>query len=90
MKKAIKVGVLALLFAFLLASALLMHEFGKPAQTEMDNYFIAMGQKETGSNNIVAAVVFDYRGLDTMGEAAVLFAAATGVFLVFRGRKKDE
>ena len=51
-------------------------------------YFIENGQGETGSNNIVAAVTFDYRGFDTLGEASVLFAAATGVFVAMGGLKK--
>ena len=33
----------------------------------MDDYYIRNGQRETGSNNIVASVVFDYRGFDTLG-----------------------
>ena len=36
----------------------------------------------------VTAVVFDYRGFDTLGEATVLFAAATGVIVLFRRLKK--
>jgi len=39
---------------------------------------------------VVAAVLFDYRGLDTLGEATVLFTAVTGVLLLFRALKKRE
>lgn len=42
-------------------------------------------QEELGVNNIVTAVVFDYRGFDTLGEATVLFAAIISVFMVFWG-----
>ena len=83
-----KILVLAVFFAFLLGTAFFVHDIGRPCATAMDDYFIENGQEETGSNNIVASVVFDYRGLDTLGEASVLFAAATGVFLIFRGGKK--
>ena len=88
MEKSIKVSVLLLLCAFFLMAGLFMHEEGRPDATKMDDYFIENGQIETGSNNIVAAVVFDYRGLDTLGEASVLFAAATGV-LIALGAKKN-
>jgi len=87
-EKAIKAIVLIGLFVFLLTAVFLSHEAGNPKATKMDDYFIEKGQEETASNNIVASVVFDYRGLDTLGEATVLFAAATGVFLAI-GRKKD-
>jgi hypothetical protein len=45
--------------------------------------------KETGANNVVTSVVFDYRGYDTLGEATVLFTAIAGVMLLLGG-KKDE
>jgi multisubunit Na+/H+ antiporter MnhB subunit len=56
----------------------------------MDDYMIANSQAETANNNVVAAVLFDYRGLDTLGEATVLFTAVTGVLLLFRALKKRE
>ena len=87
MEKGIKIAVLALLCAFLLMTGMLMHSEGKPNATAMDDYFIENGQAETGSNNIVAAIMFDYRGLDTLGEASVLFAAATGVLIALGARK---
>jgi multicomponent Na+:H+ antiporter subunit B len=45
--------------------------------------------KERQTTNTVTAIVFDYRGLDTMGEEFILFASVTGVALLLReGRKK--
>ena len=43
--------------------------------------------EDTGSANIVAAVLLGYRGIDTLGELSILFAAATagGLVLVNRG-----
>ena len=49
---------------------------------------IAVPQRHT--TNAVSAVVFDYRGFDTMGEEFILFAAVTGVVLLLRERKEDE
>ncbi|OYT54747.1 MAG: hypothetical protein B6U72_01375 [Candidatus Altiarchaeales archaeon ex4484_2] len=81
-----KMLVCMVLFAFLSAAVASIHPFGEPP-SEMDDYFIRNGQRETGANNIVTSIVFDYRGLDTLGEASVLFTAVTGVFMLFAGRK---
>ena len=40
--------------------------------------------------NSVTAVVFDFRGYDTLGESIVLFTAICGVSAVLRSSKKDE
>lgn len=63
-------------------------ELGERAELEMDDYIIEHCQRETGANNVVTAVVFDYRGFDTLGEATVLFSAVTGVGVLFRRRKR--
>lgn len=39
--------------------------------------------------NAVTAVVFDYRGFDTMGEEFILFAAVLGVVLLLRATARD-
>ncbi|MDX8549727.1 hydrogen gas-evolving membrane-bound hydrogenase subunit E [Methanospirillum purgamenti] len=64
--------------------------FGSPAMSDMDDYFIAHGQEQTGANNIVTSIVFDFRAFDTLGEACVLFTAVFGVSVLFRLRKKEE
>jgi multicomponent Na+:H+ antiporter subunit B len=43
---------------------------------------IALPQRHT--TNTVTAIVFDYRGVDTMGEELILFAAVVGVVLLLR------
>ena len=58
--------------------------FGDPSISSTDQYYIDHSQTETGANNVVAAIVFDYRGFDTLGEATVLFIAVLGVAMVFR------
>ncbi|ATB29668.1 MnhB domain-containing protein [Melittangium boletus] len=40
--------------------------------------------------NAVAAVTFDYRGFDTLGEEFILFAAVMGVTLLLRERRTEE
>jgi multisubunit Na+/H+ antiporter MnhB subunit len=78
------------LAAFLVTGMLLIHPFGYPP-SDMDDYIIENAQEQTGNNNVVASVVFDYRGLDTLGEATILFTAVTGVLLLLRtqGRKEE-
>jgi multisubunit Na+/H+ antiporter MnhB subunit len=80
--------VFSIVAVFFIFSALLMHPFGVPEESDMDDYIIDNTQEETGANNGVTAVVFDYRGFDTLGEATVLFAAVTGVIVLFRRLKK--
>ena len=54
-------------------------------RTAMDEFFLDNSQGDnTTTNNVVTAVVFDYRGFDTLGEATVLFAAVTGVTMALR------
>jgi multisubunit Na+/H+ antiporter MnhB subunit len=91
MRKIVSVLVLLVLAVGLLLSGTLLN-FGNPAAEEMDAYMLANGQVQTGGNNIVTDVVFDYRGFDTLGEATVLFTAVLGVGLVFRRmrNKKEE
>ena len=39
--------------------------------------------------NVVTAVVFDYRGFDTLGEEFILFTAVVGVVLLLRGDEPE-
>lgn len=89
MRKAIGVVVFLVFFAFLLLSVHDLHEFGTPP-SDMDDYMIKNAQNETGANNVVTAVVFDYRGYDTLGEATILFTAVAGVMVLFRKGGENE
>jgi multisubunit Na+/H+ antiporter MnhB subunit len=82
--------LLLVLVAFLVSAMLLIHPFGDPYPTDMDDYIIENAQNQTGSNSVVASVVFDYRGFDTLGEATILFTAVTGVLLLLRTHKRKE
>ena len=47
-------------------------------------------EKTMAANN-VAAVVFDFRGYDTLGESFILLTAIAGSFVILsRGHKKEE
>jgi len=62
--------------------------FGSPVMRVAQDY-IALGLEKTGAANIVAAIILDFRGYDTLGEATVLFTAVVGVLTIMRsvGRK---
>ncbi len=80
--------IFAAILTFLISTGDLT--FGQPAMADMDDYYIENGVEETGANNIVTSIVFDYRGFDTLGEATVLFAAVLGVGVLFRKLNTEE
>ena len=91
MRKVVGLILLLVVVAFLVWGVLppIMHDFGYPP-SDMDDYIIENAQKETASNNVVTSVVFDYRLLDTLGEATILFTAVMGVLLLLRTLKRKE
>jgi multicomponent Na+:H+ antiporter subunit B len=58
-------------------------------QGEYGRILNSVAQTERHVSNVVAAVVFDYRGFDTLGEEFMLFAAVMGVALLLR-EARDE
>jgi multicomponent Na+:H+ antiporter subunit B len=48
---------------------------------------VAVGERHAA--NVVAAVTFDYRGIDTMGEEYILFAAVIGVAILLRAQRDE-
>ena len=90
MRKATLFVAFLFVSAFLLLAVTEMRPFGEPQISDMDDYFIANTQGEVAVNNVVTAVVFDYRGFDTLGEATVLFAAVVGILGLFRKLRGDE
>ncbi len=66
-----------------------MPDFGNPIMRVASEY-IKLGLPKTGGANLVAAVILDFRALDTLGEATVLFTSVIGVVALMRksGRKK--
>jgi multisubunit Na+/H+ antiporter MnhB subunit len=64
--------------------------FGQPMMRVAKEY-IEGGLNKTGAANIVAAIILDFRGYDTLGEATILFTAVIGVLAIMRtvGRIKN-
>ncbi len=62
--------------------------FGQPVM-KMGSLYVAEAVRKTSAVNIVAAIILDFRGYDTLGEATILFTSVIGVLAVLRktGRK---
>jgi multicomponent Na+:H+ antiporter subunit B len=85
--------VLFAIFAFLFLVVIIrsLHEiprFGY-ATMKVASEYIRLGLPVCGGANIVADVILDFRALDTLGEATVLFTSVVGVVALMRkaGRK---
>ncbi|HEC77760.1 MAG TPA: DUF4040 domain-containing protein [candidate division WOR-3 bacterium] len=83
-------AVFAILFLIVMIRSLQqLPEFGSPIMKVASDY-IKFGLNRAGGANIVADVILDFRALDTLGEATVLFTSVIGVVALMRkaGRKK--
>ncbi|MBN2101678.1 MAG: hypothetical protein JW716_02285 [Candidatus Aenigmarchaeota archaeon] len=56
--------------------------FGYNENNKVSHYYLENSLEHTGSANVVSAIVWDFRGFDTMGEETVLFTVLVGVFTV--------
>jgi len=65
--------------------------FAKVAESPSQIY-VQKGLEDTGAANIIAAIILDYRGYDTLGEATVLFTSILGATVILRSpaRKRLE
>jgi len=48
----------------------------------VSNYIIHNGLYDTGSLNLITAVLYDYRAFDSLGESTVIFGAVSGIVLI--------
>ena len=62
--------------------------FGEPYMNTA-KYYLENGATETGSANLVSAIILDYRAYDTLGEVTVLFTAILGALTIIRIKKKS-
>jgi multicomponent Na+:H+ antiporter subunit B len=92
MKQAARLRMFAIsapLIAWLFLRAMLaLPEFGNyPGPYGIILNHVAYYQRHL--TNIVSAINFDYRGLDTLGEEFILFAAVAGVIVLLRGEPSE-
>ncbi|MEA3559331.1 MAG: Na(+)/H(+) antiporter subunit B [Candidatus Thermoplasmatota archaeon] len=81
-QRSIPAILIALLFAGTVFLGFMALEFGEPRVDQEGataGEYIAGGNNDTGSANLVTSVVVNYRGFDTLGEVTILFLASTGV-----------
>jgi len=52
------------------------------------NIIVKENLEQTNAVNNVTAIVFDFRGYDTMGEAFILIVSVTGALAILRKSKK--
>ena len=56
--------------------------------SQLSQKYVTDGPEEVGAPNLVTAVIVTYRGLDTLGEIAVLFIATAGIGFILSREKK--
>lgn len=62
------------------------------APSDLVNYYMAASLEQAGANNVVNAILVDFRGFDTMGEVTVLVAALLcilGLWAPFQFGRED-
>ncbi|MBN2019175.1 MAG: DUF4040 domain-containing protein [Sedimentisphaerales bacterium] len=86
------VSIVIMLVIFLAGVRVLgnLPPFGTPVFSQVPDAasrtYIAEGLQKTGAANIVAAIILDYRGYDTLGEATVLFTSIIGATVMLRSK----
>lgn len=84
--------ICAALGLILLATVMNMPGFGQednPINNEVSERYLAQGAEETGSENVVTAMIIGYRGFDTLGESCVLFLAVAAVMILLQRDQKN-
>ncbi len=92
MKEALSKRISTLCF-ILLVSAILLYsldlEHDDKANSPIKEYY-EDNMQETGSRNMVEAVLLDYRAYDTFGEVIVLYLAIIGVLLLGKKARRED
>ena len=93
MSRRVRIGVFGVasagLAALLVAAVVDLPRFGH-YQGAYGNQVLREAVPERHTTNVVTAIVFDYRGFDTLGEEFILFASVVGVTLLLRRHRDSE
>ena len=93
--------IVPIIVCLLTAGALIYGTIDLPPFGRVDNpqnqhvapYYLENSEHETGSPNVVTAVLASYRGYDTLGETTVIFTGGIGVLILLtavRRRRRPE
>jgi multisubunit Na+/H+ antiporter MnhB subunit len=83
MRTALLITTLILLFTALVAAFDHAPPLDAPL-TDVARIYAANTVQETTATSVIAAINFDWRAYDTLGEATILLTAASGVTLLMR------
>lgn len=78
----------AVLFAVLVYTLLTLPPYGaadNPTNNAVSEEYLTRAFAETGEENAVSAMIFAYRGFDTLGESCVLFLSLCCVMMLLEG-----
>ena len=81
-KPLLTVSLLVIISYFLIITVAEMPSFGSaqsPAHNEVAERYLQEGVMDTGIPNSVSSIILDYRAIDTLGEATVIFIAIAAV-----------
>lgn len=92
MRKIVAMAALLMMAGLLFFSVSGLPQVGdpqSPAATHISPRYTEGAYEETGSPNIVTAVLADYRGYDTLGETVVIFTAGLAAVLILRSESQQ-
>ncbi len=87
LKTLFTVCLLALISYFLLITVIEMPPFGyesNPVNNEITVKYLDGAIDETGIPNVISSIILDYRAMDTLGEATVIFIAIAAVIATIK------
>ncbi len=87
--KWLAIPIMVLFFALMLYATSALPGRGdpqSPANTHVSPYYIEHALEDTETENIVTAVLADYRSYDTLGEVVVIFTAGLACILILMKR----
>ena len=77
------VGAVLVLVGVAVAAFASLPAFGA-ARAVPSDWYLANAQRVTGAANVVTAIVLDFRGYDTLGEATVILVSIAGALAIAR------
>src|SRR6056297_1662423 len=77
-----RIFIISILFFFAFLILFYLNDLPEIVMGTIANRFVEKSVEETGSLNVVTAILYDYRAFDSLGESTVLFAAVSGIVLV--------